>query len=37
MVSVYERVLKEDEVIPLTYDRVFKLIFGDANHLERLN
>ena len=37
MVNVYERVLKEDEVIPLTYDRVFKLIFGDANHLERLN
>ena len=37
MVNVYERVLKEDEVIPLTYDRIFKLIFGDANHLERLN
>ena len=37
MVNVYEKVLKEDEVIPLTYDRVFKLIFGDANHLERLN
>lgn len=37
MVNEYERVLKEDEVIPLTYDRVFKLIFGDANHLERLN
>ena len=37
MVNVYERALKEDEVIPLTYDRVFKLIFGDANHLERLN
>ena len=37
MVNVYERVLNDDEVIPLTYDRVFKLIFGDANHLERLN
>ena len=37
MVNVYEKVLKEDEVIPLTYDRVFKLIFGDATHLERLN
>jgi len=37
MVNVYEKVLKDDEVIPLTYDRVFKLIFGDANHLERLN
>ena len=37
MVSVYERVLNDDEVIPLTYDRVFKLIFGDTNHLERLN
>ena len=37
MVTVYERVLNDDEVIPLTYDRVFKLIFGDTNHLERLN
>ena len=37
MVNVYNKVLGEDEVIPLTYDRIFKLIFGDPNHLERLN
>ena len=37
MVNAYNKVLDEDEVIPLTYDRVFKLIFGDPNHLERLN
>ena len=37
MVNVYNKVLDEDEVIPISYDRVFKLIFGDPNHLERLN
>ena len=37
MVNAYNKGLDEDEVIPLTYDRVFKLIFGDPNHLERLN
>ncbi len=37
MVNAYNKVLDEDEVIPLTYDRVFKLVFGDPNHLERLN
>ena len=36
MVNAYNKGLDEDEVIPLTYDRVFKLIFGDPNHLELL-
>lgn len=35
--NIYKRVLEEDEVIPLSYDREFKLVFGDVNHLERLN
>ena len=33
----YNKLLKEDEVIPLFYDSCFKLVFGDPNHLERLN
>lgn len=32
-----KRRLGEDEVIPLIYDPLFKLVFGDINHLERLN
>lgn len=32
-----KRILGEDEVIPLIYDTLFKLVFGDINHLERLN
>ena len=37
MVNVYNKVLDEDEVIPVYFDKCFKLIFGDSNHLERLN
>ena len=37
MVNVYSKVLDEDEVIPVYFDKCFKLIFGDSNHLERLN
>ena len=33
----YNRPLDKDEVIPASYDKMFKLIFGDVNHLERLN
>ena len=32
-----KRILGEDEVIPLIYDTLFKLVFGDINHLDRLN
>ena len=31
------RRLDKDEVIPLIYDPLFKLVFGDINHLDRLN
>ena len=33
----YNKLLKEDEVIPLFYDSCFKLVFGDPNHLESFN
>lgn len=32
-----KRSLGPDEVIPLIYDTLFKLVFGDINHLDRLN
>ena len=35
--DIYMESLDEDEVIPVYFDRCFKLIFGDSNHLERLN
>ena len=35
--NIYRRKIEDDEVIPLSYDREFKLVFGDSNHLERLN
>ena len=35
--NIYMERLEEDEVIPVYFDKCFKLIFGDANHLERLN
>ena len=35
--DIYLDSLDEDEVIPVYFDKCFKLIFGDSNHLERLN
>ena len=35
--SKYTDELGEDEVIPLYFDKVFKLTFGDYNHVELLN
>lgn len=35
--DIYMESLDEDEVIPVYFDKCFKLIFGDSNHLERLN
>ena len=35
--SKYTDDLGEDEVIPLYFDKVFKLTFGDYNHVELLN
>ena len=35
--AIYMDNLEEDEVIPVYFDKCFKLIFGDINHLERLN
>lgn len=35
--DIYMESLEEDEVIPVYFDKCFKLIFGDSNHLERLN
>ena len=35
--DVYMEELEEDEVIPVYFDKCFKLIFGDTNHLERIN
>ena len=35
--NIYMEHLEEDEVIPVYFDKCFKLIFGDTNHLERLN
>ena len=31
----YNRNLGPDETIPLWFDKLFKLVFGDSNHLER--
>ena len=33
----FNQSLKPDEVIPASYDKIFKLIFGDIDHLERIN
>lgn len=35
--SYFNKPLGPDEVIPLFYDKVFKLTFGDVHHLERIN
>ena len=35
--STYTDELGEDEVILLYFDKVFKLTFGDYNHVELLN
>lgn len=35
--SAYTNELAEDEVIPLYFDKCFKLTFGDYNHVELLN
>ena len=35
--SKYTDELGEDEVIPLYFDKVFTLTFGDYNHIEFLN
>ena len=35
--SSYTNELAEDEVIPLYFDKCFKLTFGDYNHIELLN
>lgn len=35
--DIYMESLYEDEVIPVYFDKCFKLIFGDSNHLESLN
>ena len=35
--NLYMDILDSDEVIPMYYDNLFKLVFADENHLERLN
>lgn len=35
--NIYNKDLDEDEVIPLYFDKCFKLTFGDYNHVELLN
>ena len=35
--SYWAKKLGPDEVIPIVYDKCFKMIFADSNHLERVN
>ena len=35
MLNRYTKELEPDEIIPIWFDKVFKLIFGDSNHLDR--